>query len=185
MTMNDCICNVFADESNSISSSSAAAAAGQQRLVSTTTDPSEDPTSSPRQCTADRFCLVFNCPFGNYPSTRNRTCVSLTDLKPLIDETSAFTAASLRSTYGLDKPPGNVVEYFLNFAFVIGSSINAVKFVPPRVMVLPGEDAEAWSDRYATKCPPDEQCRSQGCVCTNVKQLRYNDTVQVGWQPMA
>jgi len=128
-----------------------------------------DPTSSERSCTAEKPCRIFNCPFAFFPGDPNRTCLTLTDAR------SAYTPDWLDSEFGLN----NVVykEYFLNFALPFGpDSINGVQFASPRGLLRPGQYD---TDPHVTQCPEEAECQTNGCVCTYLKQLPYNETIQV------
>jgi len=127
-----------------------------------------DPTSSERRCTAEKPCRIFNCPFAFYPDERNRTCLALTDAR------SAYTPDWLDLEFGLSNV--QYKEYFLNFGFVIGSSINAVKFMPPRALLRPGQYD---NDPHVVQCPDEAECQVNGCVCTHLKELPYNTAIQV------
>ena len=131
-----------------------------------------DPTSSERQCLSDQRCRVFNCPFAFYPPERNRTCLPVTSAR------SAYISGWLDAEYGLNDHVTE--EYFLNVGFVIGSSINAVKFIPPRTLLKSGQFD---SDRHVKQCPAESVCQQSGCLCTHIKRLPYNKTIQVRNSP--
>ena len=84
-----------------------------------------EPTSRPRNCTSAQPCRVFNCPFGGYPDSEHNICVKVSDAH--IDVASD----DFRSTYGLTEQPA--VEHFLNWNGVVGSSVNARRFVFPKM----------------------------------------------------
>ena len=128
-----------------------------------------DPTSSPPVWTTEKPRRVFNCPFAYRPAGSNMTCVNLTDAQ------SAYTPDWLDSEFGLN----SVVykEYFLNFAYLFGPpSINAVKFAMPRALLPPGQFD---NDPHIVQCPDEAECQSNGCECTYIKELPYNETIQV------
>jgi len=128
-----------------------------------------DPTSSERPCTAEKPCRIFNCLFASYPEEFNRTCVTLTDAR------SAYTPDWMASEFGLNNV--EYKEYFLNFGHPVESmAINAVSFVSPRALVRPGQYD---NDPHITQCPEDAECQAIGCVCTQIKELPYNETIQV------
>jgi len=128
-----------------------------------------DPTSSERSCTAEKPCRIFSCPFAFYPMELNRTCVALTDAR------SAYTADLLDSEFGLTSV--GYKEYFLNFALTFAPpSINGVQFATPRALLRPGQYD---NDTHIVQCPDEAECQSNGCTCTHIKQLPYNETIQV------
>jgi len=128
-----------------------------------------EPTSSVRECTAEKPCRFFNCPFASFPEGVNATCLNLTDAR------SAYTPDWLDSEFGLSSVV--YTEYFLNFAYLFGPpSINAVKFAMPRALLRPGQYD---NDPHIVQCPDDAECQSNGCTCTHIKQLPYNETIQV------
>jgi len=128
-----------------------------------------DPTSSERSCTAEKPCRIFNCPFASYPDELNRTCLALTDAR------SAYTSEWLDLEFGLNNV--GYMEYFLNFALPFGPpSINAVTFVTPRALLRPEQYD---NDPHIVQCPDEAECQSNGCECTYIKELPYNETIQV------
>lgn len=132
-----------------------------------------DPLSKPRSCTESRPCVVFNCPFEDYPVKFNKSCRHVNTVS------SRLETSFLKSEYGLSlsKKP---TEVFLNFAFVGGSSVNGRKFVLPR-----GFDATAWKD-HITPCD-ETLCGEKPCRCTNIVSLPPNVTVQMiimNYQPV-
>jgi len=128
-----------------------------------------DPTSSEHPCTAEKPCRIFNCPFAFYPKDHNRTCLALTDAR------SAYTPDWLDSEFGLNNV--ECKEYFFDFGFASGASINAVEFVMPRALLRP---ARYDNDPYIVPCPDDVELQPNGDECTYLKQLPYNATIQVG-----
>jgi len=82
-----------------------------------------EPTSTPRDCTSAQPCRVFNCPFGGYPASEHKVCLKVSDAH--IDVASD----DFRITYGLTEQPA--VEHFLNWNGIVGSSMNARRFVFP------------------------------------------------------
>ena len=82
-----------------------------------------EPTSGPRDCTSAQPCRVFNCPFGGYPDSEHKICLKVSDAH--IDVASD----DFRTTYGLTEQPA--VEHFLNWNGIVGSSMNARRFVFP------------------------------------------------------
>jgi len=128
-----------------------------------------DPTSSERRSIAGKPCRIFNCPARLYPEEVNRTCVALTNAR------SAYTLDWLDSEFGLNNV--GYKEYFLNFAnLFVTPSINGVQFVTPRALLRP---AQYDNNPYVVQCPDEAECQSNGCTCTHIKKLPYNETIQV------
>jgi len=128
-----------------------------------------DPTSSERCCTAEKPCRIFNCPYLTYPKQFNRTCVALTDAR------SAYTPDWLDLEFGLSDV--GYKEYFLNFALHFGPpTINGMSFEMPRALLSPGQYD---NDPHVTPCPDEAECQFNVCFCTHLKQLPYNETIQV------
>ena len=84
-----------------------------------------EPTSTPRDCTSSQPCRVFNCPFGGYPDSENKICIKVSDAH--IDVASD----DFRANYGLTAQPA--AEHFLNWNGIVGSSMNARRFVFPKM----------------------------------------------------
>lgn len=126
-----------------------------------------DPLSEPRSCTESLPCVVFNCPFEDYPKEFNKSCRHVHAVSSRLEH-----SLILKSEYGLssEKPE----EVFLNFAFVGGSSVNGRKFALPR-----GFDAipSAWRS-HITPCNAT-LCGERPCRCTNIVSLPLNATVQM------
>ena len=84
-----------------------------------------EPTSRPRDCTSAQPCRVFNCPFGGYPASENKICLKVSDAH------IGVASDDFRTKYGLTEQPA--VEHFLNWNGVVGSSVNARRFVFPKM----------------------------------------------------
>ena len=85
----------------------------------------DEPTSTPRDCTSSRPCRVFNCPFGGYPDSEHKICLKVSDAH--IDVASE----DFRANYGLTEQPA--AEHFLNWNAIVGASMNARRFVFPKM----------------------------------------------------
>ena len=90
-------------------------------------DTNAEPTSTPRDCTSSRPCRVFNCPFGGYPDSEHKICLKVSDAH--VDVANE----DFRARYGLTEPPA--VVHFLNWNGVVGSSVNARRFVYPKIPI--------------------------------------------------
>ena len=162
------------------------------------TDPtSTSTTGTESNCTAETPCRVFNCPFPFYPPAYNRSCVSVADARsppprpaaPATGGSSDFDENSKSDSfdvkYGLNDDDDDAMKYefFLNTAFVVGSSVNARQFVPPRSPLVgrtvgDGDDgALSADDRYVRACSA-KSCVEVDCrQCTNILSLPFNVTV--------
>ena len=122
------------------------------------------PSTAKKKCTLTNACLVFNCPFETYHRKYHRKCISFA-------ESHAKEAADsdYRSKYGLDDD--DIDEIFLNFAFSIGSSINARRFIEPRVPFHEKRNGGI------VECP--ESCAEKGCRCTYTLHIPHNKTIQM------
>lgn len=134
----------------------------------------DDPRSEPRPCTEPHPCVVFNCPFQEFPANLNKSCRHVHTVN------SRCERHLLQSEYGLTSE--NPEEFFLNFAFVVGSSVNGRRFVLPR-----GFDGKAsnWKG-HMTSCD-EKSCKERTCPCTNILSLPLNVTVQMvimNYQPV-
>ena len=142
---------------------------GVKAILAYDNETGTDPTSYERPCTAEKPCRIFNCPSASYPEELNRTSVALTDAR------SAYTPDWLDSEFGLNDV--EYKEYFFNFAFPLEPpSINAVTFVTPRALLRPEQYD---NDPHIIQCPDEAECQVNGCVCTYLKELPYNETIQV------
>jgi FtsP/CotA-like multicopper oxidase with cupredoxin domain len=126
-------------------------------------NPDTDPVTTPSQCTAASPCKVFNCHFGRYPDGSNRTCITMNDAR------STLTTAELQEEFGVGDPDSEVLTYFLNFAMVVGGSINARRFAFPEI---------PYFLRTPPPCDPVPCVDGCNCRCTHTLTLPYNRTVQ-------
>ena len=127
--------------------------------------------SSPQKiCDSSTHCKVVNCPFENFHTSYYSDCVSVSDLKLLIE-------------IPVDElPTGNFdQEIFLNFNFEaqsITSSINGKKFIfPPTPILTQPEDFE----EQALKCDISANCNPSDihCWCTHVVEVGYYKVIQL------
>lgn len=129
-------------------------------------DQNVQPTSVPRQCTADDRCVVVNCFFPYYPDEYFTDCLPIDNLKVKSDTDPA--------------PPvhqGKFKEYFLNFAFpgVVSfpSTINGRRFVFPTKNVLADPDDANFP------CEEADCGEQRHCFCTHSLSINHGDTVQM------
>ena len=75
--------------------------------------------------------------------------------------------------YGINDPDNEVIEYFYNFAFSIGSAVNARKYMDSRAPLYRPD-----VDKYITPCD-ETACDAEGCKCTNIDEFPINKTIQI------
>ena len=126
-------------------------------------------------------CTAINCPFKNYPSSYNIDCIPLNELELLfpVDE---------------DKLPNveTVDQIHLNFAFegsAQKASINARTNVLPSspLSLLDNEEFENIEEaEFCKGVHTNDTCNDNlnlninpECVCTHVRQLRYDQSIQM------
>lgn len=123
-----------------------------------------------RNCTKDKKCLVFNCPFMEYPKNfYNFSCLHLQNQKShekIPDE--------------IKNPNSfNVQRIFLNFHWNYNqNSVNGIRFKFPMnpPFFFPNENQE----KFLTKCP--EICGKNStnlCDCTQIINLNLNSIVEL------
>lgn len=130
----------------------------------TATQPTEsDPETTPRSCNEVNPCVVFNCPFLGYPADKHKGCLTLDNA------TSAYSSEHLQALYGIHDT--NYEEYFLNWGYHIGSSVNGRKFSQPTA---------PYSENNANNVIPcsDAECEN-GCYCTFTLTISANRTIQL------
>lgn len=99
---------------------------------------------------------LLNCPFENYPNQPLRKCVPVSNLVSTFTETT-------------DMITGSSKQFFLNFAFVGGPSVNGRKFIWPTVSAL------TQNDEVDTNC---DKCKDEGaCACTYAITLPYESEI--------
>ncbi|CAH1253093.1 Hypp1080 [Branchiostoma lanceolatum] len=116
-----------------------------------------DPTTTKRNCSEEKPCYVFNCPFAGYPENTNTRCISVADSQVYSSEDaeeSKFTVKDDEESHNT-KDLG-VTEIFLNFNFIIGSSVNGHRFVGPTAPLHQ-------NNTEATVPCDEEQCLRNGC----------------------
>ena len=146
-----------------------------------------DPTSSPRDCTADARCKVFNCPFPSFHPSDYTDCI-IVDQARDADASSTAIAAGAQEVEGegggaagdvaVDLPMAlPMIEKFLNFGFE--PSINNRRFHYPEAPPL----TQPPSQSRMLACD-DARCDAaafpkEPCECTHVLDLPFNRTIQL------
>lgn len=126
----------------------------------TTTHINHNPTRrGPNPCTQSNPCLVFNCPFENYPPSSGRQCINY-------NEANTTDASS-----NVEEVLGTATTMFFNFAFPGGNlytpgSINGRAFDPPKVPAL------------LTPGAIENQCDSTKCGAGKICECSYTVSIQ-------
>ena len=121
-----------------------------------------DPSSKSTECNRQHICYVLNCPFLDYPAGTYKQCISLADARSMDHR--------IIPLMGVDDE--SYEEYFLNFGFQNGPSINAIAFEPPKVPMF-----QHYTNDQVKKCS-SQNC-DDGCKCTHTVTLPHNKTVQL------
>ncbi|KAI8496477.1 hypothetical protein Bbelb_257760 [Branchiostoma belcheri] len=119
-----------------------------------TTD--DDPITNMQTCTANNPCRVLNCPFPAFPQGSHTECVYASDLNST-DEYSMLEASETE-------------EYFFNFGFPIGSSVNGRKFATPKKPLI-------FNAPYDVT-PCEASCETDGCTCTYMAEIPLGKTIR-------
>ncbi|ELU05031.1 hypothetical protein CAPTEDRAFT_159404 [Capitella teleta] len=140
---------------------------GTKAIIAYNTATSQgDPATSRKVCSESDVCRVFGCPFPAYPAGDGRQCIHLNDA------TSTRSQKYLNRKFGIQDDYENVDERFLNFAFVIGSSVKARRLITPRAPLYQDDFSN-----YTVECT-DSLC-GYGCKCTHIQELPHKTTVQI------
>ncbi|CAH1274669.1 Hypp5360 [Branchiostoma lanceolatum] len=116
----------------------------------------EDPMTIMETCTENSPCRVLNCPFPTFPQGSNTECVYVSDLS---------------STKEYSMPDeSEIEEYFFNFGFQLGSSVNGRKFATPKKPLV----LKAPYD--VTPC--EATCETHGCKCTYIAEIPLGKTIR-------
>jgi hypothetical protein len=128
--------------------------------------PEEDPTTTQKQCTAQKKCLVLNCPFTYFPEDQHTECIRFDQLRSAAQNDPAPQVME-----------GKFQEYFLNFAFpgtnFFPGSVNGRSLELPTVSGLT-QPQEIKSPCEQAGCGEQTLCR-----CTHSISLRHGDTIQM------
>ena len=124
-----------------------------------------DPTSSPRACTEETPCRVFNCPYKYLPPEFNASCVHMEDAR-------RSYATGERAQYGLDQVEPDE-EYFVNLMFYKGANFNGINNVGATSPFYQ-TDSETVDCNDPEVCPEDDVC-----YCTHRLFLPFNKTIQL------
>ena len=129
----------------------------------------QDPSTSPKNCTANEPCYVLNCFWKEFPEDvyPNRKCIPIDHMR-----LSPFAEMAKKTDHSILSPSEKVHEIFLNFAFSAGSSINNHRFIFPK-------SSPIYNSASTILKPCTAQCYDKGCKCTNVVKLPLNKTIQL------
>ena len=107
----------------------------------------KEPETVPKKCSRQNPCVIYNCPSYDVPDEATR-CLASFNFKGT--ERARSLARAVRHVDA---------ELFLDFAFPIGASINAFRFVNPK--------NHLYSDNPMDKKCTRRECRKKGCYCTH------------------
>ncbi|XP_078620738.1 uncharacterized protein LOC144887397 [Branchiostoma floridae x Branchiostoma japonicum] len=116
----------------------------------------EDPNSAMQTCTENSPCRVLNCPFPAFPAGSNTECVYVSDL----NSTEEYSMPDESETE----------EYFFNFGYQIGSSVNGRKFATPKQPLI-------FKAPYDIT-PCEATCETDGCKCTYMAEIPLGKTIR-------
>ncbi|XP_035661520.1 L-ascorbate oxidase-like [Branchiostoma floridae] len=116
----------------------------------------EDPNSAMQTCTENSPCRVLNCPFPAFPAGSNTECIYVSDLNSTED-------------YSMPDESENE-EYFFNFGYQIGSSVNGRKFATPKQPLI-------FKAPYDIT-PCEATCETDGCTCTYTAEIPLGKTIR-------
>ena len=126
-----------------------------------------EPTSTIPQCSQNRKCSVFNCPYPGYPTDMYTECISLADARSTLD------GEFLKQNFGLLDT--DYEERFYSFSLHHGHlTINGRIHEHSRLPFFQ-EDAQEYMDF----CDLEEDCSAAACICTHMQNLPYNRTIQM------
>lgn len=117
----------------------------------------------PNECSLDKPCRVFNCPYLYYPKNLNRICLTWNNVTT-IDPNSNIVEVR-----------GQAIEKFFNFAFpgdppYTPGSVNGREFLPPTVA------AYAEWDKMEQNCG---KCSDKSiCQCTYYETIEKDKVYQ-------
>ncbi|XP_066272659.1 uncharacterized protein [Branchiostoma lanceolatum] len=118
--------------------------------------PIEDPMTTMQTCTWNSPCRVLNCPFPGFPLGSNTECVYVSDLI----STEEYSMPDETETE----------EYFFNFGYQIGSSVNGRKFATPKKPLI-------FKAPYDIT-PCEAGCETEGCKCTYMAEIPHGKTIR-------
>ncbi|VDM75505.1 unnamed protein product [Strongylus vulgaris] len=129
-------------------------------------------THSP-ECTSENRCIVLNCPFENYPSNYNFTCLSYEVLRHPKPE--AIDAELLQDTPFED----SFEEHFINMHY--DSHVNGFKFEFPKGMPYYNKNRMNLISKECdnTECPSGANRYDKKCKCFFHLKHKLNNIVQI------
>ncbi|XP_060075388.1 uncharacterized protein LOC132555065 [Ylistrum balloti] len=129
----------------------------------------EEPTSFPHSCTRTTKCVTLNCPFTEFPTWYNSTCINVDKLRRKQNMTPTTSVNAIT-------PAESASDTFLNFAFpgtsFTPASVNGRKFKVPQVSGLTQMSEVDDEHRCNDKDCGDDKI----CYCFNTLNLDYNKT---------
>ncbi|XP_066269568.1 uncharacterized protein [Branchiostoma lanceolatum] len=137
--------------------------------------PDRDPTTTKRNCSIESPCYVFNCPFAGYPEHLNTICINVDEAEAPnlpIEGVGQSEVIDNDHEHSRKTEASDVTEIFLNFNFIIGSSINGRRFIGPTSPLHQNSTT-------ATVPCDEEECLRSGCRCTHIIDIPYDKTIQL------
>ena len=133
--------------------------------------------SPPIECTNTNPCKAVNCPFQDFHSSYNITCVNVQDLR-LLEPTPPHELPRANPKDREDCPG---CRHFINFNFEgesSTSSLNGRNFIFPS---FPPQTQHAQFKRKDTKCDLTANCNpyTTACTCVHVINIPHDETVQM------
>ena len=138
--------------------------------------------SSSRPCTAQKNCVVLNCPFRNFTENIYTSCIHLTDLTPLMPLSNENLPEFTTTTDNVK---------FFNFGFEGESTTSAVSGRNFQLPITPyqtncgqlARDQRDTNDNVDTCNKCMRESSSTDCKCTYVEKIAENDNFRSGQVP--
>lgn len=119
-------------------------------------------TSAPRACTETYPCTVLNCPFGRFPTSENKLCLSITNLTSLFEQPQEELPKFVDTTDCAD------CLRFFNFGFEGESTTSAINGWNFQLPVTP----------YQTNCGQHENDVKSNDTCSSKPPLRSDSPLE-------
>ena len=128
--------------------------------------------SPSRQCDSNNQCKAVNCPFRQFHSSYNTTCVNVDQLR-LLEETPAHLIPQ-------SEPSCPECRIFFNFNFEGEGETSAIN---GRNFILPSAPPQTQPDDFReqnTVCDTTIDCNPStlDCTCVHLREIPYMQTIQ-------